>query len=113
MSEKSLIDKLEALEVTVLCHSKETVANTLQEARHEILALRAKVRVLDSDLRKERTKAAAACDLIESCITFAGEQLLSLPSHEHNDPVLKRMEVDLEVFVDDTQEILETLRGEL
>ena len=44
--------------------------------------------------------------LLESAIEFTADQLALLPTHEHNDPVLKRMEADMSLFIESTQDKL-------
>ena len=62
----------------------------------------------------ESTEAQSATvsderQLVASCIDFVADQLEVLPTHEHNDPVLKRMEADMQTFIWMTQARLDKL----
>ena len=49
--------------------------------------------------------------LVNSCIEFISEQLVFLPAHEHNDPILARMDFDMGAFITMTQdEVIEITR---
>jgi hypothetical protein len=51
--------------------------------------------------------------LVENSMNFVDDQLRTLPTHEHGDPVLKRMETDMIYFLEETQNQLDGIRKEM